>query len=31
VDGVAGVQTQIALDTALNATGSPTIVARTGG
>jgi len=25
------VQTQIALDTALNATGSPTIVARTGG
>jgi general secretion pathway protein A len=26
VDGVAGVQTQIALDTALNATGSPTIV-----
>jgi general secretion pathway protein A len=27
VDGVAGVQTQIALDTALNATGSPTIVA----
>jgi general secretion pathway protein A len=31
VDGVAGVQTQIALDTALNATGSPTIVVRTGG
>jgi general secretion pathway protein A len=31
VDGVAGVQTQIALDTVLNATGSPTIVARTGG
>jgi general secretion pathway protein A len=31
VDGVAGVQTQIALDTALNATDSPTIVARTGG
>jgi general secretion pathway protein A len=31
VDGVAGVQTQIAIDTALNATGSPTIVARTGG
>jgi general secretion pathway protein A len=31
VDGVAGVQTQIALDTALNATGSPTIAARTGG
>jgi general secretion pathway protein A len=27
VDGVAGVQTQIALDTVLNATGSPTIVA----
>ena len=27
VDGVAGVQTQIALDTALNTTGSPTIVA----
>jgi general secretion pathway protein A len=26
VDGIAGVQTQIALDTALNATGSPTIV-----
>jgi len=25
------VQTQIALDTALNATDSPTIVARTGG
>jgi len=32
VDGVAGVQTQIALDTALNATGSPTIIApATGG
>jgi general secretion pathway protein A len=31
VDGVAGVQTQIALDTELNATDSPTIVARTGG
>ena len=31
VDGVAGVQTQIALDTALNATGSPTIVATAGG
>jgi general secretion pathway protein A len=30
VDGVAGVQTQIALDTALNATGSPTIVAAGG-
>jgi len=30
VDGIAGVQTQIALDTALNATGSPTIVARVG-
>jgi general secretion pathway protein A len=29
VDGVAGVQTQIALDTVLNATGSPTIVAST--
>lgn len=28
VDGVAGVQTQIALDTALNATESPTIVAQ---
>lgn len=28
VDGVAGVQTQIVLDTVLNATGSPTIVAR---
>jgi general secretion pathway protein A len=28
VDGVAGVQTQIALDTALNATGSPTILAQ---
>jgi general secretion pathway protein A len=31
VDGVAGVQTQIALDTALNATESPTIVAPTAG
>jgi general secretion pathway protein A len=31
VDGVAGVQTQIALDTALNTTDSPTIVARAGG
>jgi len=31
VDGIAGVQTQIALDTALNATGSPTIVAQAGG
>jgi general secretion pathway protein A len=31
VDGVAGVQTQIALDTALNATGSPTIVPRAAG
>jgi general secretion pathway protein A len=31
VDGIAGVQTQIALDTALNATGSPTIVAQKGG
>jgi general secretion pathway protein A len=31
VDGIAGVQTQIALDTALNATGSPTIVAPKGG
>ncbi len=31
VDGVAGVQTQIALDTALNATDSPTIVAGAGG
>jgi general secretion pathway protein A len=31
VDGVAGVQTQIALDTALNATNSPTIVAQAGG
>jgi len=29
VDGVAGVQTQIVLDTTLNATGSPTIVAPT--
>jgi len=26
IDGVAGVQTQIVLDTMLNATGSPTIV-----
>ena len=31
VDGIAGVQTQIALDTTLNATGSPTIVATAGG
>jgi hypothetical protein len=31
VDGVAGVQTQIALDTALNATESPTIVPPTAG
>ncbi len=31
VDGVAGVQTQIVLDTAINATGSPTIVAPTAG
>ncbi len=31
VDGVAGVQTQIVLDTTLNATGSPTIVPRTSG
>ncbi len=31
VDGVAGVQTQIALDTALNATGSPTIVPQAAG
>lgn len=31
VDGVAGVQTQIVLDTVVNATGSPTIVARTAG
>ena len=30
VDGVAGVQTQIVLDTTLNATGSPTIVAAGG-
>jgi general secretion pathway protein A len=29
VDGVAGVQTQIVLDTTINATGSPTIVAPT--
>jgi len=31
VDGVAGVQTQIVLDTLLNATGSPTIVAQVAG
>ena len=31
VDGVAGVQTQIVLDTSINATGSPTIVAPTAG
>jgi general secretion pathway protein A len=31
VDGVAGVQTQIVLDTTLNATGSPTIVAQVAG
>ena len=31
VDGVAGVQTQIVLDTVLNATGSPTIVAQVAG
>ena len=31
VDGVAGVQTQIAIDTVLNATGSPTIVAPMAG
>jgi general secretion pathway protein A len=31
VDGVAGVQTQIVLDTTLNATGSPTIVPQTAG
>jgi general secretion pathway protein A len=31
VDGVAGVQTQIVLDTTLNATGSPTIVPRAAG
>ena len=31
VDGVAGVQTQIVLDTVLNATGSPTIVAPAAG
>jgi general secretion pathway protein A len=31
VDGVAGVQTQIVLDTAINATGSPTIVVPTAG
>jgi general secretion pathway protein A len=30
-DGVAGVQTQIVLDTLLNATGSPTIVAPVSG
>jgi len=31
VDGVAGVQTQIVLDTAVNATGSPTIVPQAAG
>jgi general secretion pathway protein A len=31
VDGVAGVQTQIVLDTTLNATGSPTILPQTAG
>jgi general secretion pathway protein A len=31
VDGVAGVQTQIVLDTTINATGSPTIVVPTAG
>ena len=31
VDGVAGVQTQIVLDTVLNATGSPTIVGQVAG
>jgi general secretion pathway protein A len=31
IDGVAGVQTQIVLDTVLNATGSPTIVAQRAG
>ena len=31
VDGVAGVQTQIVLDTVLSATGSPTIVAPVAG
>jgi general secretion pathway protein A len=31
IDGVAGVQTQIVLDTVLNATGSPTIVAQVAG
>jgi general secretion pathway protein A len=31
VDGVAGVQTQIVLDTAIGATGSPTIVAQSAG
>jgi general secretion pathway protein A len=31
VDGVAGIQTQIVLDTAVNATGSPTIVAKAAG
>jgi general secretion pathway protein A len=31
IDGVAGVQTQIVLDTTLNATGSPTIVAQVAG
>ena len=31
IDGVAGVQTQIVLDTVVNATGSPTIVAQISG
>ena len=31
VDGVAGVQTLIVLDTATRATGSPTLVAQAGG
>ena len=31
IDGVAGVQTQIVLDTVVNATGSPTIVAQVAG
>jgi len=31
VDGVAGVQTQIVLDTAIRATGSPTIVSQAAG
>jgi general secretion pathway protein A len=31
VDGVAGVQTQIVLDTVIGATGSPTIVAQVAG